>query len=184
VDRWKGEPFLSDTDKSSRNVLSFFIEPPEGVEFIKITARPSGTEPKRKIYVEVGGKPAGEDEQTFQNEKKRHDALGKRIMDGFTKIAYDCVGINMPERGFRLSPLLPVEVKLKYFDVEEELLKLENQLRANEITGGGVKKRVDELLTIFGQDPIEKISGAFREKTGMSLRNFFNQKFDKIRKEC
>lgn len=176
VDRWKGEPFLSDTDKSSRNVLSFFIEPPEKVEFIKITARPSGTEPKIKIYVEVGGKPVGEDDQILQNEKEKLRNLTMQIIDSFTKIAYDCVGINMPERGFRLSTLLPVEIKLKYFEVEKELLKLENQLQANKIKEAEVKKQVDELLSIFGQDPVEKISDAFREKTGMSLQIYFQQK--------
>ncbi|MBN2714953.1 MAG: phospho-sugar mutase [Deltaproteobacteria bacterium] len=47
-----GGPLLSSTDASSRNVLLFELDGGEGV-VIRLVVRPSGTEPKTKIYVEV-----------------------------------------------------------------------------------------------------------------------------------
>lgn len=175
IDRWQGAPISSETDRSSRNVLTFDIEPSQGVDFIKITVRPSGTEPKVKIYIEVGGKPlAGT--QNLADEKQLLSRLTTEVIDSFTRMSYQCVGIDMPDRGFRLSNLLPVEIKLKYFGVETELLELEQKVAAGTMSQDDVKKRVDELFKIFGKDPVEKISAAFQEKTGMRLRKFLDEK--------
>ena len=47
-----GGPLLSTTDEASRNVLLFELDGKDGV-VIRLVVRPSGTEPKTKIYVEV-----------------------------------------------------------------------------------------------------------------------------------
>ncbi len=59
VDRWQGspQPHLSRTDTSSRNVLVFHLESPADVRSVRITVRPSGTEPKVKMYFEILGRP-------------------------------------------------------------------------------------------------------------------------------
>ena len=59
IDRWKGEPqpHLSRTDTSSRNVLIMKLADLPETRSIRITVRPSGTEPKFKIYIEVLGRP-------------------------------------------------------------------------------------------------------------------------------
>ncbi|NJD69385.1 MAG: phospho-sugar mutase, partial [candidate division NC10 bacterium] len=46
-------PITSETDLASRNILAFFFD-----QDLKVTVRPSGTEPKLKMYVEAGG-PVG-----------------------------------------------------------------------------------------------------------------------------
>jgi phosphoglucomutase len=59
IDRWKGDPqpHLSRTDTSSRNVLILKLRDLPETRSIRITVRPSGTEPKFKIYIEVLGRP-------------------------------------------------------------------------------------------------------------------------------
>ena len=57
VDRREGAPHVSRTDTMSRDVLIFELESDE--KLAKATVRPSGTEPKTKIYFEIAGKPLG-----------------------------------------------------------------------------------------------------------------------------
>ena len=175
VDRWQGEPILSPTDESSRNMLTFMLEPPHGVDFIKLTVRPSGTEPKIKLYIEVGGKPLAAKASLAEEQAKIHRVMNE-AMQSFTGSAYAAVGIEMPPRGLKLSNLLPVETKLKYFDVERELLSLEGQAKNKTLTPEAVNKRVDELLAVFGKDPVEKISAAFQEQAGVPLKSFLQER--------
>ena len=55
-DESKYGPFLSETDRSSRNLISYTVE-----GGIKATIRPSGTEPKNKLYLELAAAPLGPD---------------------------------------------------------------------------------------------------------------------------
>jgi phosphoglucomutase len=48
-------PFLSDSDRAARNVLVYRLAPGAWDEGARIILRPSGTEPKLKVYVEVLG---------------------------------------------------------------------------------------------------------------------------------
>ena len=47
------KPYVSTTDESSKNVMSFILNAGDGIEQVKITVRPSGTEPKIKFYFGV-----------------------------------------------------------------------------------------------------------------------------------
>jgi phosphoglucomutase/phosphomannomutase len=79
IDRWEGEPqpHLSLTDTASRNVLIFNLEELSGTKSMKLTVRPSGTEPKVKMYFEVFGEPCRLEE--IQAEKQRIIAKQKNI---------------------------------------------------------------------------------------------------------
>ncbi|MBI5389436.1 phospho-sugar mutase [Candidatus Woesearchaeota archaeon] len=174
VDHWNDAPFMSDTDKMSRNVLQWQLAPPRGIALIKLTIRPSGTEPKTKLYIEVGAPALGSKATVAQLASQKalvHTTL-REAMDAFVLHAYKLAGITMPKRGLRLSWLLPVEIKLKYFAVERKLLDLKKQRDAKKISPAIFRTKAEELLLIFGKDPLEKINGAFVEKTGISLRKF------------
>ena len=53
-DTAKWGDFKSETDRGARNFLTFQFE-----GSLKVSIRPSGTEPKNKVYIEMGTEPLG-----------------------------------------------------------------------------------------------------------------------------
>jgi len=172
VDKWKGEPHASYTDTMSRDVLVFELESNE--ELMKVTVRPSGTEPKTKIYFEVGGNPLGLNapDEKLEREKQRVTALVKELEKDMVKHCYSIIGVDMPERNLALSTLLPVEVKQKYFEIEEEIISLKSTVENCAMGKDEAKKRIEDMLLIFGADPVEKITKAFEMRAGVALAEF------------
>jgi phosphomannomutase len=64
-------PFLSESDRAARNVLVYHLSPGAADEGARVILRPSGTEPKLKVYVEVIGLPG-------------LDEAGRTTVDGAT----------------------------------------------------------------------------------------------------
>jgi phosphoglucomutase/phosphomannomutase len=54
-ERGRYGPFVSESDKAARNVLVYTLAPGPHDEGARVILRPSGTEPKLKVYVEVAG---------------------------------------------------------------------------------------------------------------------------------
>ena len=159
IDCWKGEPqpHLSDTDTASRNALIFIIENLANTENIKVTVRPSGTEPKIKMYFEVFGKPC--DLEKVQREKQTVTNIRGRLERAFMQYCYRLLDVDFPERGFLLFWQLPLNDKLMYFEIEEDIARLK------EIPDHTARKRqLDSLLEFLGANPIEKVDAAFKEK--------------------
>ena len=132
IDRWKGDPqpHLSRTDTSSRNVLILkLVDLPE-TRSIRITVRPSGTEPKFKIYIEVLGRPF--ELSAIETAKAQIVEIQERLERAFMAYCYGILGVDFPERGFLLFWQLPLDDKMKYFEIEEQIagLKTVADLRA------------------------------------------------------
>jgi phosphoglucomutase/phosphomannomutase len=72
---------------------------------------------------------------------------------------YRLLEVEFPDRGFLLFWQLPLDDKLKYFAIEDDIVRLNNtsDTRAR-------KKELDKLLLFLGANPIEKVDKAFREK--------------------
>ena len=159
LDRRQGEPqpHLSQTDTSARNILIYYFEDTPDTAGIRVTVRPSGTEPKIKMYFEIIGKPC--DLEKLEEEKQHITAIRHRMEKAFMQYCYRLLDVDFPERGFLLFWQLPLVDKLKYFEIEEDIGSLKN------ISDAGDRKReLDKLLNFLGANPIQKINKAFEEK--------------------
>jgi phosphoglucomutase/phosphomannomutase len=156
IDRWEGEPqpHLSITDTASRNVLIF-----------KIDRLPD--EPKIKMYFEVYGEPC--DLKNIAAEKQKIVEIRNRLERAFMLYCYRLLGVDFPERGFLLFWQLPLNDKLRYFEIEEEIVHLKN-IQDQETR----RKELYKLLEFLGADPIEKVNDAFKEEHKKSIIEYLD----------
>ncbi len=157
IDRWEGGDFLSPTDKESRNVLIINFEPGDSLHQLQVVVRPSGTEPKLKVYIEIGAKP--DSSKTLDDLKLLSQDYKDKLEKAVLTYMYSIIGINFPERGFLLFWQLPAQSKMKYFEIEPEIanLKLITDLTER-------KQKLDKLLAFLGADPVVKVDKAFRAR--------------------
>lgn len=162
------EPFLSESDKKSRNVLLVTLEWDEHIKNISFVIRPSGTEPKIKFYFQVWGHP--HDIQYLAHEKERCQTCVARLEKALLWEAYKRIGVEFPERWFLLFNKMPLDKKLYYFEKEEEIawLKDEASKQQKEI-------KLNQLLSPFGANPIQKVEKAFIAKYGMGIREWVGE---------
>jgi phosphomannomutase len=159
LDRWQGDPqpHLSPTDTSARNILIYYLADTPDTTGIRVTVRPSGTEPKIKMYFEIFGKPF--DLQNINDEKQKIVALREILERAFMYYCYKVIDVQFPERGFLLFWQLPLNDKLRYFDIEEDIVNLEEISDRTERV-----EKLHELLVFLGANPLEKINNAFKAK--------------------
>ena len=157
-------PLVSETDKSSKNVLVFHLVPTEGTTSIKVTLRPSGTEPKTKMYIEVGSKPF--ERAHMAQVKTDVSKLIKEIEKAFMKACYKIIGVDFPDRGFLLFWQLPLQEKMKYFEIEQDIVALKDvELSAR-------KAKLESILSFLGTDPLMKVDDAFKDKYKVSITEY------------
>ena len=168
-DRWEGDPqpHLSRTDTSSRNVLIFTLENQAPTRSIRVTVRPSGTEPKIKMYFEVFGRPCSTNQITTA--KAEIQDICQRLERAVMQYCYRILGVDFPERGFLLFWQLPLTDKLHYFDIEEEIAALQSLEPPDER-----RTRLDALLVFLGANPVEKIDAAFKARYMTGIRDYLN----------
>ena len=164
IDRWRGDPqpHLSATDTSSRNVLVLKLDDVPGTRSVRITVRPSGTEPKFKIYIEVLGRPF--DPADILTAKQQIVDIQVRLERAFMAYCYDILGVAFPERGFLLFWQLPLDDKLKYFKIEDDLAALRDIADTDQR-----RTRLDETLAFLGANPVQKVDKAFTARYGSGL---------------
>jgi phosphoglucomutase len=158
-DRWQGDPqpHLSETDTSARNVLVYNLKNLPDTSSIRVTVRPSGTEPKIKMYFEVVGGPCSI--QALPDEKNKIKDIRLALEKDFMQYCYKLLDVDFPDRGFLLFWQLPLGSKLKYFDIEDEIANLKNTSDKN-----SRREKLEKLLSFLGANPIEKIDKAFEAK--------------------
>lgn len=167
IDRWQGDPqrHLSLTDTASRNVLILKLKPLPETRGMRITVRPSGTEPKFKIYIEVLGQPF--EPSTINAVQSSIVAIREQLEHAFMGYCYRILGVDFPERGFLLFWQLPLDDKLAYFTIEDQLAALKN------ITDAGERRqKMEALLAFLGANPVQKVDEAFAARFGRGILDF------------
>jgi phosphoglucomutase len=159
IDRRDGEPqpHLSRTDSSARNMLVYTMGDTPHTNGMRMTVRPSGTEPKIKMYFEVFGKPFNLED--IDAEKERIIDIRKDLEKSVMQYCYQLLDVDFPDRGFLLFWQLPLTDKLKYFEIEEQITRLKSVSDDSER-----KEKLFTLLEFLGANPIEKVNKAFKEK--------------------
>ncbi|MBW2276599.1 MAG: phospho-sugar mutase [Deltaproteobacteria bacterium] len=169
-----GGPFKSSTDEASRNVLLFELDGGDGLT-IRLVVRPSGTEPKTKLYVEVpspvqiGGTLDDATPETLA--AISDDQLDRVISETDTKAAAIgnafiryCLGPQVlgevypeiPDESLLVSDLVPVDHKVRL--CTEILPGLVERLA----DGGAGGAWLDDQLRPFGEDPRGMVKTAAR----------------------
>ena len=154
VDHWDETgahgPLLSETDRAARNVLAFRL-----ANGSRVIIRPSGTEPKNKVYVEVPAPPlgmeAGNDE--LARNKATTDAFARRLADDFTRQMLATIGVELPVYALRISDLVPLDRRLHF--VERFLPEFEERALAcvqGQDTRESASGWIDDRLAMYGKD--------------------------------
>lgn len=156
VEDWMDRlPILSETDKVAKSGMVFYFKPVTSISSIRVTVRPSGTEPKSKMYFEIGSEPFNATE--YVSIKENIESIRVEFEQAFMKACYKTLGIDFPDRGFLLFWQLPLKDKLYYFEIEPRIAKLK-------LEPDKTKKQaqLNKLLEFLGADPIKKIDDAFK----------------------
>jgi len=169
TDRWQGapQPHLSETDTSARNVIIFHLRNVAETTGLRLTVRPSGTEPKIKMYFELVGKPSRLSDLAAAKQELVDVRL--RLEKTFMRYCYSLIGVDFPERGFLLFWQLPLKDKLKYFEIEDEIASLKETSDRN-----ARSQELGKLLKFLGANPVQKVDNAFKARFGAGIRDYLD----------
>jgi hypothetical protein len=110
VDYWDEQrfgPFKSPTDQSSRNVLQIFSK-----SFV-VTVRPSGTEPKLKLYCQLlpSGEPSGaQGRELLAEVRHRADAVARKIYNDLLAR----IEVSLSEAALMLNDIIDLDQKRQF----------------------------------------------------------------------
>jgi hypothetical protein len=131
-------------------MLVFHLE--QGAQVI---IRPSGTEPKNKIYIEVPAAPLGPQasREALACSKADTDAIAQQIAEDFTRQMLAIIGVTLPDYALRLSGLLPLDKRVDF--VEHFMPGFETRVqtwRQGGMTQQDVSQWIDAHLASYGKD--------------------------------
>ncbi len=104
-------PFLSETDRGARNLISLTFE-----GGLRAIIRPSGTEPKNKVYIEKGAEPIGVEasEEEFARMRQRVDQEVVDFSNAFMKSMLALIDVALPDYAMEISDLVSLENKRRF----------------------------------------------------------------------
>jgi phosphoglucomutase len=166
IDYWNEQEFgrfKSETDRASRNQLTFQFE-----GGLRTTIRPSGTEPKNKVYIEKPSEPLGAwaSDEEFAAARRKVDDEVLRFSNAFMKEMLALVDVTLPGYALEISDLVALEKKRHFGDTF--LPEFENRAKAvmsSEATAESVGQWIDEQLRTYGPDARLLVGRAFRAYT-------------------
>jgi len=121
----------------------------------RVIIRPSGTEPKTKIYVEVIGDPVHDDSpDALAAAQRAVEQRAHQIEVSITDIALTAVGISLPSYAFRMSPLVAVEHRVDF--CQAFLPELVSRIHSGEPVAAWTEQR----LGSYGKDARQLVQGA------------------------
>lgn len=150
VDRWDESgplgKIVSGTDRASRDLLMFGLE-----GGARIVLRPSGTESKNKIYVEVASEPLGEgcSAEDLAAQIEAVNARAKEIALEFSAVMLDRIGVTIPRWALEVSDLVPLEWKQDF--AATFMPELRGRIESGE-AGADLDSWIDDHLRSYGAD--------------------------------
>jgi phosphoglucomutase len=151
VDYWDEAafgPIRSDTDRSARNFVQL-----EYARDLRVAIRPSGTEPKIKLYVEQVFDPAPSwAGNGFDAARREMDASTRRHTLALVAAVLRLADIELPHAALLVSPLVSLDNRLDF--VRHFLPELEARVRAARVADADrLAAWIDERLKAYGTDP-------------------------------
>ncbi len=153
-------PFVSGTDQAGRNLMVYFLE-----GGLKATIRPSGTEPKNKIYLEMPAAPLGADatDEDFQRAKTETDEKVRLFSNDFLKLMLKIVDIELPDFALEISDLVALDRKRHF--AEEFIPQLTGKAH-DLMMGQGTREEldawIDAELKPYGADARLLVADGFK----------------------
>ncbi len=143
-------PIRSGTDAAARNILEVVLD-----DDARLAIRPSGTEPKNKIYVEVPGATPTADltREELDAERTRCEDAAEELGRAFERLTLARVGIELTPAASRVSNLLGLDEKVHFGTVFLPSLK-----RALEDGSVDLDAFVDDALESYGGEPRELVA--------------------------
>ena len=154
VDYWDESgvhgPFVSETDRASRNVLAFTME-----NGARVIIRPSGTEPKNKIYIEVPSTALGPQAtpEALTQQKAEANDIARCLANDFTRQMLAIIDVHLPEYALQISGLVALDKRIDF--VEAFIPGFERQAEAlcqGTTTPDTVTQWIDDHLASYGKD--------------------------------
>ncbi len=152
--------FKSGTDRSSRNLLTITLE-----GGLRTTIRPSGTEPKNKVYIEKSSEPVGPkaSDEKFWEVRRKVDEEVLAFSNSFMKSMLALIGVELPDYALEISDLVSLENKRHF--AEKFIPAFESQAEAlvnSGTTAQAVNEWIDAQLAAYGPDARLLVARAMR----------------------
>ncbi len=152
--------FKSGTDSSSRNLLTITME-----GGLRAIIRPSGTEPKNKVYIEKRSDPVGADasDKRFWEVRRKVDEEVLAFSNCFMKSMLALIDVELPDYALEISDLVSLENKRHF--AEKFIPAFESQAQAlvnSATTTQAVNEWIDAQLAAYGSDARLLVGKAMR----------------------